>query len=310
MTSRATTGLLLLALGVAAVCVVLAPAEDAGGMSVLEAAVLGAVEGLTEYLPVSSTAHLLVVQRALGIGTEDAAAKEAADAFAICIQLGAILAVLGLYAGRVRQIGRGLLGRDIEGRRLLINLIAAFVPAAIVGLLVADRIKEHLFAPWPIVIAWAVGGAAILIVARAKHEGTPEGRGGHALKELTWRLALLIGVAQCVAMWPGVSRSLVTIVGGVLAGLSLAAAVEFSFLLGVVTLSAATAYDAVEHGPALAEAYSPAALGVGLCLAFASALLAVRWMVGYLQAHGLQLFGWYRLAAAALVAGLLLVGVL
>ncbi|MDJ0521087.1 MAG: undecaprenyl-diphosphate phosphatase [Planctomycetota bacterium] len=308
MSTRATTALVLLACVVAVIAALLAPATGPEGMSVLEAAVLGAVEGLTEYLPVSSTGHLLVVQRALGIGTADAAAKEAADAFAICIQLGAILAVLGLYAGRVRQVGRGLLGRDAAGARLGVNLIAGFVPAAIIGLLVGDRIKEHLFAPWPIVAAWAVGGAAILVVARVKHEETPEGRSGLGLGELTWKLALLIGLAQCIAMWPGVSRSLITIVGGVLVGLSLAAAVEFSFLLGVVTLTAATAYDALQHGSALTDAYSSASLIVGLCVAFASALLAVRWMVSYLQRHGLHVFGWYRLAVAALVGGLLLAG--
>ena len=279
-------------------------------MSVWASALLGAVEGLTEYLPVSSTGHLLVVQRALGIGIEDSASKEAADAFAICIQLGAILAVLGLYAARVRQMGRGLLGRDPAGTRLLGNIAAAFAPAAVIGLLVGNRIKEHLFAPWPIVAAWAVGGAAILFVARRKRENTVEGRQGAALLDLTWRPALFIGLAQCIAMWPGVSRSLITIVGGVLAGLALAAAVEFSFLLGVVTLGAATAYDALQHGHALLETYSVQAIVVGLCCAFASALLAVRWMVGYLQAHGLQIFGWYRLAAAAVVAALLATGLL
>jgi undecaprenyl-diphosphatase len=295
--------------------VVLAPAHDvrdAQNMTLWQAALLGTIEGVTEFLPISSTGHLLVAQRALGIGTRDAAAKNAADAFAICVQLGAILAVLGLYAGRVRSMTRGLLGRDPAGARLLGRVTCAFLPAAVLGLVFAESIKEHLFGPWPVVLAWALGGGAILAVAwrRAPAAGRTPEEEGKSLAELSVRAALLIGLLQCVAMWPGVSRSLVTIVGGVLAGLSLAAAVEFSFLLGLVTLGAATGYDVMRHGAALNEAYSPPALLVGLCFAFVSALLAVHWMVGYLRSHGLTLFGYYRLAVAALVAVLLLTEVL
>ena len=301
------TFLLVLAAGIAIVALDPGDGVD-GGMSLGQAAILGAIEGVTEYLPISSTGHLLVAQRLMGIGTDGAASKSAADAFAICIQLGAILAVLLLYRARVGAMARGLLGRDVQGRHLLARVLVAFLPAAIVGLTFEDAIKEHLFGPWPVVLAWAVGGAAILVVAW-RREGHPsdEGRG---LAEMTLRMALLIGLAQCVAMWPGVSRSLVTIVGGVAAGLSVAAAVEFSFLLGLVTLGAATGYDALRHGAELADAYEPGALFVGLLFAFACALLAVHWMVAYLQRHGLALFGWYRLAVALLVAALLLAGVI
>jgi undecaprenyl-diphosphatase len=282
--------------------------RDAQNMTLLESAVLGTVEGLTEYLPVSSTGHLLVTQRVMGIDTASDSGRTAADAFAICIQAGAILAVLGLYFGRVRQMGCGLLGRDARGARLAACMLAGFAPAAVVGVLFGDAIKEHLFGPWPIVGAWAAGGIAILVVS-ASRRGS-EDRGGLALDELRWRPALLVGLAQCIAMWPGVSRSLVTIVGGLLVGLSLPAAIEFSFLLGLVTLGAATAYDAFDHGDVLLAAYSPPALVVGLCFALLSALLSVRWLVHYLRGHGLAIFGWYRVAIAVLVAGLLLAGVI
>jgi undecaprenyl-diphosphatase len=147
------------------------------------------------------------------------------------------------------------------------------------------------------------------VVAR-RRRARAGGGAGCDLDGLNGRAALVIGVAQCVALWPGVSRSLVTIVGGVLVGLSLGSAVEFSFLLGLVTLGAATGYDALRHGRDLLEAYSPAALTVGLCFAFVSAVLAVAWMVAYLRSHGLALFGWYRLGLAAIVALLLWRGVI
>ncbi len=274
-------------------------------MTLVQAAVLGVVEGITEYLPVSSTGHLLVTQRAMGIGADNEREKQAADAYAICIQAGAIVAVLGLYFRRVKQMTTGLLGKDPAGLRLAMAMLAGFVPAAAIGLALNDKIKEHLFGPWPVVVAWAVGGAAILAVAYLKREQTEEGRRGKTLEQLTWQMALLIGFAQCIAMWPGVSRSLITIVGGVMVGLSLAAAVEFSFLLGLITLGAATLYDGYKHGAVMAEMYEPAALVVGFVFAFISAVLAVRWMVAYLKSHGLQVFGYYRVAIAIIVAALL-----
>ena len=305
-------------LGVAAVAAVVllvlfSPATDVRdrvNMTLAQAALLGVVEGVTEFLPISSTGHLLVVQRALGIGTQGEDAKLAADAFAICIQAGAILAILGLYWGRIGQMWRGLLGGDPAGRRLLLAVGVAFLPAAVIGLTAGEWIRAHLFGAWPIVWAWAVGGAAILLESSMTHEDTEAGRAGAELEDLTLRSALGIGLIQCIAMWPGVSRSLVTIVGGRLVGLSVRAAVEFSFLLGLLTLGAATAYDVLRHGDLLVATYSPSAMVVGFCCAFLSALLAVRWMVQYLQKHGLQIFGWYRLAVAGLVAVLLLTGLL
>jgi len=274
-----------------------------------QAVILGIVEGLTEYLPISSTGHLLVVQELLGIGTGSPSAREAADAYAICIQAGAIVAVLGLYFGRVRQMAAGLAGRDLAGRKLVLNLLAGFLPAAVIGLLGKDWVKAHLFGPWPIVAAWFSGGLAILLVAYGPWQRSEGARRGWSLDDLGWRMALVVGVAQCIAMWPGVSRSLITIVGGVLVGLSLPAAVEFSFLLGVVTLGAATLWDAREHGALMVQEYGLATMAMGFAAAFVSAMLAVEWMVAYLHRHGLGLFGWYRLAAAAALAGLLLAGV-
>jgi len=276
-----------------------------------QAIILGIVEGLTEYLPVSSTGHLLVVQELLGLTTGSESAKQAADAYAICIQAGAIVAVLGLYAGRIKQMTLGLIGRDPAGQRLVMNIFAAFVPAAFIGLTLNDPIKKYLFGPWPIVIAWLFGGAVILLADRwHAHRGDITPREGMDLMDLTWKLALVVGFAQCLAMWPGVSRSLITIVAGVLVGMSLVSAVEFSFLLGVVTLGAATCYDLLKHGRVMLENYGPLEMLLGSLAAFISAVIAVKWMVSYLKRHGMAVFGYYRIAAAVVVAVMLITGVL
>jgi len=272
----------------------------------IQALILGIVEGVTEYLPVSSTGHLLLAQRLMGIPS-----SAASDAFAISIQGGAILAVLGLYRGRVAQMLAGLAGRDTTGRTLLINLVAAFVPAAVIGLMLEKPIKKYLFGGdewglWPVVAAWLVGGLAILAVSFARRRRGASPNTGLDLDHLTIRMALIVGFAQCLAMWPGVSRSLITIVGGVLVGLSLPAAVELSFLLGVITLSAATAYDALKHGSEMLATYGAVPLLIGFGAAWVSALLAVKWMVGYLKSHGMEIFGWYRVALAVAVAAWLL----
>lgn len=270
--------------------------------------ILGIVEGLTEYLPVSSTGHLLLVQRIMGIEQ-----SSVSDAFAICVQGGAIVAVLGLYFKRVKQMALGVLGKDPVGARLATAIVVAFIPAAVIGLLFEKPIKHYLFGAefglWPVVLAWFLGGVAILAVGWARgrsgktHSGLP-------VESLAVKMALVIGFAQCIAMWPGVSRSLVTIVGGILVGLSLPAAVEFSFLLGVVTLGAATAYDALRHGQEMLTAYGWGTLLLGFVAAWASAVLAVRWMVGYLNTHGMALFGFYRVGLALAVAVLLWAGVI
>ena len=275
-------------------------------MDNFQALILGLVEGLTEYLPVSSTGHLLLAQRLMGIDS-----STASDAFAICIQAGAILAVLGIYRQRVAQMVMGAVGRNEVGQRLLINLLSAFVPAAVLGLLLEKPIKKYLFGGdewglWPVVAAWFAGGMAILVVSLARRRRGTSPTTGFDLEQLTVRMALIVGLAQCIAMWPGVSRSLITIVGGVLVGLSLPAAVELSFLLGVITLTAATAYDALKHGPEMLATYGATPLLIGFGAAWLSAVLAVKWMVGYLKSHGMEIFGWYRVALAFVVAAWLL----
>lgn len=298
-----------------AVSPVLATDANRGTMTLAQAAILGVVEGLTEYLPVSSTGHLLLAERVMSLGEDGSASvadrertKEAIDAYTICIQAGAIIAVLGLYFHRVRQMLRGLLGKDADGRRLLINIVVGFLPAAVIGLIFNKLIKSYLFGIWPVVIAWFVGGLAILAVNRWNRGRDRSSVQGLSIVDLTWKLALIIGFVQCIAMWPGVSRSLVTIVGGVLVGLSLSAAVEFSFLLGVVTLSAATGHDLLKHGQAMQQTFDGLSLAIGVVFAFIAAVLSVKWMVGYLNRHGLAIFGYYRVALALLVGTLILTG--
>jgi len=277
------------------VMVLLAIGKRHGTLTSPKAIVLGAVEGITEYLPVSSTGHLLVTQRLLGF-TGDAG-KVAADTYAIAIQLGAILAVVALYRQRIGQLFQGLVGRDEEGKHLLIRLIVAFLPAAAIGVALDHKIKEHLFGPWPIVAAWAVGGA-FLLWWKPKH-------GTGSLNSLTIKSAAIIGVAQALALWPGVSRSLVTLVAALLVGLEIGGAIEFSFLLGLATLTAATALDLAKDGGTLLDDYGWRQPLLGALVAFVTAIFAVRWLVGYLRTRPLIIFGWYRLLIAAVTVVLI-----
>lgn len=269
-------------------------------LSLPEAILLGIVEGVTEFLPISSTGHLLVVSDLIGFG--QGAASSAADTYAIAIQFGAILAVLALYRMRVWSMMRGVAGRDVDGLSVLKSLVAAFLPAAILGVALGDRIKDALFGPLPVAIAWAVGGLALLV-------WVPRG-GTTSLHELTVRSALIIGIAQGIALWPGVSRSLVTLIAGLAIGLSLAAAIEFSFLLGLITLTAATVFDTARNGGELVDMFGIATPLVGVVTAFVTALIAVRWMVSYLNSRSLAIFGWYRLAVASVAFFLMATGAL
>lgn len=271
-----------------------------------KAALLGLVEGVTEFLPISSTGHLLVTERLIDVGQHHAT-KDAADTYTITIQAGAILAVLVLFWSRITEMARGLVGRDAEGRRLLISTAVAFVPAAIVGVALEKPIKNRLFGTWPVLVAWVIGGIAILVIAPRLHRRSERGL---PLEALTWRAALIIGVAQCFALWPGTSRSLVTILAALILGLNMSAAVEFSFLLGLLTLGAATAYDGLKHGKEMIDTYGVVHPTVGFVVAFVAAVIAVKWMVTYLQRHGIAIFGWYRIAIAAIVILLLIFGVI
>jgi undecaprenyl-diphosphatase len=270
-----------------------------------KAAVLGLVEGVTEFLPISSTGHLLVAQRLMDIGTTDAT-KTAADAYAIAIQSGAILAVVLLYWRRLWSMAEGLVGRDTDGRRTLIGLVVAVIPAAVIGLALEGPIKDHLLEVGPVIAAWIIGGLVILLLA-PRLMGS---RHGVALEQITVRQAIIIGLVQCLALWPGTSRSLVTILAALAVGLSLSAAVEFSFLLGLVTLGAATFFEIAKDGSTMIDAYGWVNPLIGFVVAFGAAAVAIKWMVGYLQHHSLAIFGWYRLVIAGVALILLATGAL
>lgn len=271
-------------------------------MTIIDSIILGIVEGLTEYLPVSSTGHLIVTRYLLGLGSSDAL-----KAFEVCIQGGAILAVLGLYRKRVVELFEGLMGKSETGKRLLINVIVAFLPAAILGLIFEPMIKHYLFNEKTVMIMWAVGGLIILLYCRHR-EKKGLNNSGLPLEQLSVKGALSIGLLQCIAMCPGTSRSLMTMLGGLFVGLSMAATVEFSFLLGVITLGAATVWDAMNHGPKMVEQIGWGPIIVGTIVAWAAAVVSVRWMVGYLNRHGLVFFGWYRIVAAIVMLVLIFTG--
>ena len=274
-----------------------------------QAALLGLVEGITEYLPVSSTGHLILVESLLGLDNPET--KVALDAFSIVIQGGAILAVLGLYWPRVLQLLRGSVGRDPAGLRLLVNIAIAFLPAALLGPLVDDWLEEHLFRPLPVLAALFAGGIWMLWLDRDRSRTAAEP--ALALEALHWRQALAIGLLQCVAMWPGTSRSMMTIGGGTLVGLRPREAAEFSFLLGLPTLGAACLFrlaknlhaSARDGTPNLIETLGAGSVALGLVVATLSAALAVRWLVAFLNRNGLAAFGWYRIGLCAVMAGLL-----
>jgi undecaprenyl-diphosphatase len=257
-----------------------------------QAAVLGAVEGLTEYLPVSSTGHLILASRWLGLD------GEGVDTFDIVIQAGAIAAVLGLYRGRVAEIWRGLRGRSAEGRALLARLLASFLPAAVIGVGLRNAIKQHLFDVWPVVAALVAGGIVMIVTAPSFRRAAGAGK---TLEQMTARDAVVIGLAQCLAMWPGTSRSMVTILAGLFLGFRATAAAEYSFLLALPTLGAATALDALKGGDTLIAEVGAVSLAIGFATAALVAAWAVRGFVRYLTRWGLAPFGWYRLGLAAAV---------
>lgn len=290
-------------------------------VEIWQAAVLGVVEGITEYLPISSTGHLIIASGLMGLDRPPEV-KEAVDAFNIVVQGGAILAVLLLYFRRVVQMLEGLGGRNRAGRRLMVNLVVAFAPAAVLGVLLDEIIEAYLFNTPAVLTALAVGGLYMMVLevkkvrpmreADARAEAgadVPDAQRGHTIDELTWPKALIIGFLQTIAMFPGTSRSMMTITGGVLVGLRPKEAAEFSFLLGLPTLGGACVYklgkNVTGDGPSMFEVIGWAPIVVGLAVATVSAALAVRWLVGFLNRHGLMAFGWYRLALCAVLGGLI-----
>jgi undecaprenyl-diphosphatase len=284
-----------------------------------QAVLLGLVEGITEYLPVSSTGHLIITSALLGLDAPGQ--REAIDAFEVVIQGGAILAVLGLYWPRVVQMLRGLIGKDPAGLRLAINLLIAFIPAAIIGKLLEHWIESKLFYAGPVIAAFVVGGIYMIVVDRlfrkrpTDHQPAPADAGAPApdpFAMMTPAKSLLVGLMQCVAMWPGTSRSMMTITAGMFVGLPTAAAAEFSFLLGLPTLGAATLYKLAKNlkqshdagTPNLFHVLGVGAVVLGITVATVSAALAVKWLVGFLNRRGLAPFGWYRIVLALLLLAL------
>lgn len=294
-----------------------------GAMSLVEALVLGIVEGVTEYLPVSSTGHLIVASALMGLDSTPRQ-KAAVDTFNIVIQGGAILAVLGIYFPRVVRMTKGLLGRDPEGLALALRLILAFIPAAVLGLWLAETIEAALFNTPSVLTALALGGIFMIGLDRTRLRRFRPGPDpqpidqpppdlGPDLHEISFRQAALIGLLQCVAMVPGTSRSMMTIAGGVLVGLHPRRAAEFSFLLGLPTLGGACVYSLHKtlssDGPSMFEVIGWAPIAVGMVSATVCAAIAVRWLIGFLNRHGLALFGYYRIALAGVLGALIYTGV-
>lgn len=288
-------------------------------MEIWQAVVLGLVEGITEFLPISSTGHLILASHFLGL--TDPAHKPAIDAFNIVVQGGAILAVAGVYWPRCVQMLRGLMGKDAAGLRLLVNLGIAFLPAAVLGLLLERWLERHLFFPVPVLAAVLLGGL-FMFAMDAWKAGRIAGRFGPAdaatrnaeIDSVRPGQALAIGLFQCVAMWPGVSRSMMGIAGGMLCGLRPRAAAEFAFLLGLPTLGGATVYKLVKNlsqsdaNGNLFQQLGIAPVLVGMGVAAISAAISVKWLVGFLNRHGLSAFGWYRVGLFVVLLVLVAVG--
>jgi undecaprenyl-diphosphatase len=252
-------------------------------MNPIQAAILGLVEGVTEYLPVSSTGHLILAGKLLGLE------GESSKSFEIVIQLGAILAVVIHYRKLLLE----------KARMLIAPLLIAFLPAALIGLVARKAIKAHLFTPWAVAGALIVGGVVMIAVERVRKQRNLVGESG--LEKIDARRALLIGLGQCVSLWPGSSRSMCTIVAGQLTGLSTATAAEFSFLLALPTLGAATLYEGFKARHELLASGGVTELGIGLVVSFVVAWAVIAGFLAYLKKRGLEPFGIYRIVAGAAV---------
>jgi undecaprenyl-diphosphatase len=257
----------------------------------LKAVILGLVEGATEFIPVSSTGHLIVVSSWLDL------VDERAKTFDIFIQLGAILAIVWLYRGRLSAAVLSA-RHNPESRRFMGNLLIAFLPAAVVGLAAHDWIKAQLFNPTVVAAALIVGGILILLIER----WAPSPRLGD-VNQVPPRTAFGIGLAQVLSLVPGISRSGATIMGGYVLGLSRVAATEFSFFLAIPVMLAATLYDLIKSWTALAPA-DAVMFSVGFIVSFVSAVFVVRAFLTYVSGHSFNAFAWYRIAFGAVLLGL------
>ena len=254
----------------------------------LKAAILGVVEGLTEFLPISSTGHLILAGDLLNFNDEKG------KVFEIVIQFAAILAVCWEYRAKILTVVGGL-SSERAAQRFATNLVIAFLPAAVLGVLFASKIKEYLFAPVPVALAFIVGGVIILWAEKRKHRIAFE-----TVDDMTWQEALKVGCAQTLALIPGTSRSGATIIGGLFFGLSRKAATEFSFFLAIPTLFGATVYEVVKYRH-LFHSGDFGMFAVGSVFSFISAFLCVRWLLRYISRHDFTAFAWYRIAFGLIV---------
>ena len=256
------------------------------------AIILGIVEGLTEFLPISSTGHLIITSDLIGF------TGMRAEAYEVFIQLGAILAVVWEYRTRLLRVATDLVkpaGGGNPARGFVLNLFLAFLPAAVTGLLFHDYISEHLFSV-PTVGAALIAGAVLILIV----EALPLKPGPEAAEQIRWKQALGVGCAQCLALWPGFSRSAATILGGLGIGLNRKAATEFSFFLAIPTMFAATIYSLLKNLEHL-EASDAGWLSLSFVISFLVAWLSIRWLLRYVTTHNFRIFAWYRIGLGILI---------
>ncbi|MFC5551439.1 undecaprenyl-diphosphate phosphatase [Massilia aerilata] len=258
----------------------------------LKAIIMGLVEGFTEFLPISSTGHLILAGSLINF------TGEVAKVFEIAIQAGAILAVMWEYRARIGTVLGGLTS-DARQQKFVLNLVVAFLPAAVLGFLFSKAIKAHLFAPVPVALAFIVG-AFVILWAERRHKVLPGSHRVETVDDMNMLDAFKVGCAQCFALVPGTSRSGATIIGGMLFGLSRKAATEFSFFLAIPTLLAATVYSVVKARHDLHMSDLPLFL-VGGVAAFISAFLCVRWLLRFISTHDFTGFAWYRIVFGIVV---------
>ena len=266
-------------------------------MLLAKAAVMGVVEGLTEFLPISSTGHLILAGALLGFDDDKA------KVFDIAIQTGAIFAVILVYWEKIRSTLKAL-RYQVEAQRFVLNVFIGFLPAVILGLLFGKLIKAHLFTPWVVATTFIVGGFIILWAERRP----PSSVRIRAVEDMRGRDALMVGLVQCLAMVPGTSRSGATIIGGMLLGLSRKAATDFSFFLAIPTLIGAGVYSLYKERALLSLEDVPL-FAVGLVVSFISAWICVRWLLKYIASHSFEVFAWYRIVFGLVVLGTAWTGV-
>ncbi len=259
----------------------------------LQAVIMGIVEGLTEFLPISSTGHLILTASLVGM------TGEVTKVFEIAIQTGAMFAVIWEYRAKLAATVAGI-GHDPVARRFASNLLIAFMPAVVLGLAFGSAIKARLFHPVPVALAFIVGGLIILWVERRGRAGSTPPPRVNSVDDMTALDALKVGFMQCAALIPGTSRSGATIIGAMWLGFSRKAATEFSFFLGIPTLMGAGAYSVLKQRHLLSAGDIPI-FAIGLVMSFLAALVCIRWLIRYVSSHDFTVFAWYRIVFGALV---------